>query len=218
MPTERVLALEKQITDFHRIHIKTQPPSEFFQKTSVLQEDEAMELAARLFMMEEWRNTWTAVVILKKHPTARTRIDWKYLEPLGNRMDSWGLVDAFAELAGPAWRTGLLSDARVIRWTRSKNRWWRRVALVCTVFLNRKSKGGTGDTPRTLTVCEKLVNDHDDMVVKGMSWALRDLLKRDRQAVEQFLEEHEGELAARVKREVRCKLTTGRKNPPRKRS
>ncbi len=65
-------------------------------------------------------------------------------------------------------------------------------------------------------VCEALVSDRDDMVVKGMSWALRDLLKRNRQAVEQFLEEHESELASLVKREVRCKLTTGRKNPPRR--
>ena len=66
-------------------------------------------------------------------------------------------------------------------------------------------------------VCEALVKDRDDMVVKGMSWALRDLLKRDRQAVERFLEEHEGELAALVKREVRNKLTTGVKNPRKKR-
>jgi 3-methyladenine DNA glycosylase AlkD len=50
-----------------------------------------------------------------------------------------------------------------------------------------------------------------------MSWALRDLSKRDRAAVEKFLEEHEEELHARVKREVRNKLTTGLKNPRRKR-
>ena len=54
-----------------------------------------------------------------------------------------------------------------------------------------------------------------DMVAKGMSWALRDLSKRDRQAVEQFLEEHEKVLPALVKREVRNRLVTGRKNPRR---
>jgi 3-methyladenine DNA glycosylase AlkD len=81
------------------------------------------------------------------------------------------------------------------------------------VFLNRKSQGGRGDAPRTLAVCEQLVKDRDDMVVKAMSWALRDLIARDRKAVEQFLEKHDAHLAARVKREVRNKLTTGRKNP-----
>jgi 3-methyladenine DNA glycosylase AlkD len=53
------------------------------------------------------------------------------------------------------------------------------------------------------------------MVVKGMSWALRELAKRDPAAVEGFLREQAGALAARVVREVRNKLTTGRKNPKR---
>ena len=42
-----------------------------------------------------------------------------------------------------------------------------------------------------------------------MSWALRALAAREPQAVAAFLEEHE--LAPRVVREVRSKLTTGRK-------
>jgi 3-methyladenine DNA glycosylase AlkD len=55
------------------------------------------------------------------------------------------------------------------------------------------------------------------MVAKGMSWALRELVVHDAEAVEEFLTEHEAELSARVKREVRNKLTTGLKNPKRKR-
>ena len=58
-----------------------------------------------------------------------------------------------------------------------------------------------------------LVNDPDDMVVKALSWALRELAKRDPQAVQEFLAEHEQVLAARVKREVQNKLKTGLKNP-----
>jgi len=60
-----------------------------------------------------------------------------------------------------------------------------------------------------------LVHDADDMVVKALSWALRELAKRDPQAVSAFLTKHEAALAARVVREVRNKLTTGRKNPRR---
>ena len=216
MARERVAHMLKQLTEDPEYTHPRNLPDAFIQEAITLTDEEAMEAAARLFMMDDWRYIWMSVIIFKKHPTARAKIDWKYLEPLGNRMDSWGLVDAFTALAGPAWRSGQISDARVVSWTRSRNRWWRRSALVCTVFLNRKAQGGTGDTPRTLMVCEALVNDRDDMVVKGMSWALRDLLKRDRKAVEQFLEKHEAELAALVKREVRCKLTTGRKNPLRK--
>jgi len=213
--SEQALMLEQQlIGDGDYIHPRN-PPKGFVTQAIALSDKDAMTLAARLFMMSEWRYIWMAVIIFKKHPTARTMIDWEYLQPLGNRMDSWGLVDAFASLAGPAWREGQITDETVMSWTHSENRWWRRAALVCTVFLNRKTLGGKGDTPRTLAVCKVLVCDRDDMVVKGLSWALRDLSKRDRAAAERFLNEHERELHARVKREVRNKLETGVKNPRR---
>jgi 3-methyladenine DNA glycosylase AlkD len=213
--SEQALMLEQQlIEDGDYIHPRN-PPEWFVTQATAFPDKDAMELAARLFMKSDWRYIWMAVIIFQKHPTARTMIDWKYLEPLGNRMDSWGLVDAFASLAGPAWREGQITDETVMSWTHSENRWWRRATLVCTVFLNRKTLGGKGDTSRTLAVCEVLVCDRDDMVVKGLSWALRDLSKRDRAAAERFLSEHERELHARVKREVRNKLETGVKNPRR---
>jgi 3-methyladenine DNA glycosylase AlkD len=79
--------------------------------------------------------------------------------------------------------------------------------------LNNKTRGGHGDTARTLEICRRLVADREDMVVKALSWALRELAKRDPPAVENFLVEHEGRLAARILREVRNKLRTGLKNP-----
>jgi 3-methyladenine DNA glycosylase AlkD len=51
------------------------------------------------------------------------------------------------------------------------------------------------------------------MVVKAMSWALRELSRRDPDTVRDFLDEHDNILAARVKREVANKLETGLKNP-----
>jgi 3-methyladenine DNA glycosylase AlkD len=58
-----------------------------------------------------------------------------------------------------------------------------------------------------------LVDDHEDMVVKALSWALRELVAHDPEAVRAFLGAHEEVLAARVRREVTNKLTTGLKNP-----
>jgi 3-methyladenine DNA glycosylase AlkD len=139
------------------------------------------------------------------------------VEDLGRGINSWGSVDSFGRLvAGPAWRDGLVADELIHKWARSEDRWWRRAALVSTVALNVRSHGGRGDVPRTLEVCRMLVDDHDDMVVKAMSWALRELVVHDPHAVREFLAEYENVLAARVKREVRNKLTTGLKNPRRK--
>jgi 3-methyladenine DNA glycosylase AlkD len=84
---------------------------------------------------------------------------------------------------------------------------------VSTVALNRPSTGGTGDASRTLSICRMLVRDRDDMVVKALSWALRELSKWDRGSVKTFLKTYQGVLPARVNREVRNKLRTGLKNP-----
>ena len=140
------------------------------------------------------------------------------LEEFGRGINSWWSVDGFArDLAGRAWREGQVSDALIHRWAHSPDRWWRRVASVSTVPLNVKAQGGTGDVPRTLEVCRLPAADHDDMVAKGLSWALRELVRHDAEAVQVFLAEHGHVLAARVRREVRNKLTIGLKNPHKER-
>jgi hypothetical protein len=58
------------------------------------------------------------------------------------------------------------------------------------VPLNLAARGGRGDTARTLLIYRLLVADRDDMVVKAMSWALRELCRRDPQAVRDFLAEY----------------------------
>jgi 3-methyladenine DNA glycosylase AlkD len=51
------------------------------------------------------------------------------------------------------------------------------------------------------------------MVVKALSWALREAAKKHPNQVRSFLAEHQEALTARVKREVNNKLTTGLKTP-----
>lgn len=156
--------------------------------------------------------------LIRHHRAAFQSIGEAEVEALGHGINSWWSVDSFARtLAGPAWLKRQVSDELIHKWARSEDLWWRRAALVSTVALNIRSRGGKGDVPRTLEVCRLLVDDHDDMVVKAMSWALRELVVHDPDAVREFLNEYEGVLAARVKREVRNKLATGLKNPRRKR-
>jgi len=125
----------------------------------------------------------------------------KEIEEFGEGMNNWGAVDTFARrLSGPVWLRGQISDELVHKWARSEDRWWRRAALVNTVALNVRSHGGYGDTERTLSICKLLVDDRDDMVVKAMSWALRELVIHDPDGVREFLITYEDVLAARVKR------------------
>lgn len=173
-----------------------------------------LSLALRLMQHDDFSYRFIAYELIHFHrPTLRS-LGEPELEQLGQGLDSWYAVDTFAPyLAGPAWRERQIGDDVVQRWAASPDRWWRRTALVCTIALNTRARGGKGDTTRTLDVCRLLVADRDDMVVKAMSWALRELLSHDTQAVEAFLIEHKDVLAARVLREVKNKLISGLKNP-----
>jgi 3-methyladenine DNA glycosylase AlkD len=154
-----------------------------------------------------------AYEIILNHRPALDNLGPKEVSRLGRGLDSWGAVDTFAcYVSGPAWRQNQLSDELIHNWARSKDRWQRRAAIVSTVPLNNKARGGSGDSRRTLAVCRLVVGDNDDMVVKALSWALRELSKRDPQATREFLAGYEAVLAPRVLREVRNKLTTGTKS------
>jgi 3-methyladenine DNA glycosylase AlkD len=172
-----------------------------------------LEVARLLIPHPGFVHRFLAYELVTHHRAAMAALTVGDVEALGQGMDSWAVVDTFGSyISGPAWREGRVSNARVHRWARSPDRWWRRAALVSSVPLNCKARGGQGDTPRTLAVCELLIADRDDMVVKAMSWALRELAKRAAAAVEAFLSKHAATLASRVIREVRNKLQTGLKN------
>ena len=157
---------------------------------------------------------WVGYELLQEHAAAFASLKIRDIEALGRGMTSWDAVDTFSvSIAGPAWQAGQLSDAAIRRWTGSRDRWWRRAALVATTAFNVPARGGQGDTARTLAICERLAADPDDMIQKGLSWALRELIRWDPDAVADFVDTQEAVLGARVKREVRNKLATGLKNP-----
>ena len=187
----------------------------YSQRLKQAQAEFVLDLAREL--IQAYGHRWFAYELIQSHRAAFRSVGEAALEELGRGINSWWSVDSFARtLAGPAWLNGQVSNQLIHRWAHSEDRWWRRAALVSTVALNVRSHGGMGDVPRTLAVCRLLVDDHDDMVAKAMSWALRELVVHDPHAVREFLSEYEQALAARVKREVRNKLTTGLKNPRRK--
>ena len=156
--------------------------------------------------------------LLDRRKDARSLLRPKEVRALGKGNDNWASVDGFAVfVAGPLWREGGLGDEDVLAWTKDPDRWWRRTALVSTVPLNLKSRGGKGDSSRTLAVCRALVKDRDPMVVKALSWALRALAQADVASVRTFLADMRTDLPALVSREVGNKLEKGGKNPRRAR-
>jgi len=173
-----------------------------------------IELAEQLLRVPRMDCRFVAYELIHHHRGALSRLNAKQLGWLGRGMASWGAVDCFGiYLAGPVWRERQVSNSVIHGWARSTDRWWRRAALVSTVPLNSKSRGGTGEAQRTLGVSRLLERDRNPMVAKALSWALRELAKRDPRAVREYIANRKDVLPALVVREVKNKLSTGLKNP-----
>jgi len=164
-----------------------------------------VRIAGHLFFDEGYR--FVPYELLHHHPGALQTLSREEVEKFGEGINSWSSTDMYASLiAGPAWKLGIIADEVVEKWVRSPDLWWRRAALVSTIYPR-------GNPEKMLRFATMLVDDKEDMIVKALSWVLREATKFDRQGVEQFLQDNNRRLAARVKREVRNKLETGLKNP-----
>jgi 3-methyladenine DNA glycosylase AlkD len=176
--------------------------------------DLVVRIALRLASRSGVTCRFVAYEIVQHHKAAFASLTPEGLLKLGAGIDGWAAVDCFAcYLSGPAWRDGRLSDAVIRRWIKSADRWWRRAALVSTVALSRR--GEAEDGRKVIEICTLAVADRDDMVVKALSWALRELAKKHPGEAREFLARHRDALAARVIREVQNKIATGLKNPRR---
>lgn len=136
------------------------------------------------------------------------------IDRMASNLDNWVSVDCYGVyIIGNSLRENIISMDKVKSFLASDNFWIRRVAVVSTVSLNQKARGGTGDPERTLEICAMVVDDHKDLINKALSWALRELIKVDREPVIDFIDKYHDRLHKRVLREVNNKLETGRKNP-----
>ncbi len=135
------------------------------------------------------------------------------IDALMVNMDNWATVDSFAlHILGYAYRESIISIDKLKTLYQSDDFWLRRLAIVSTIPLNLRSRGGKGDPKRTLEICEWAIDDHADLINKAMSWALRELSKVEPILVVDFINQYESRLHYRVLREVRNKINTGRKN------
>jgi len=134
-----------------------------------------LDMADGLFDDENWAARLVACELVAMRADVTRRLTGVIVERWAQGLADWGSIDMYGvTLAGRTWREGRLSDRRVMRWARSSDRWRRRLALLTTVPLNSRARGGRGDSDRTLDVCRALVDDRDDMVVKALSWVPRE--------------------------------------------
>jgi 3-methyladenine DNA glycosylase AlkD len=183
---------------------------EFSRRIATAPPESVVQLA--LHLLSQKADRFFSYELLNRHRSALEQLTTDDLLQLGKGLNSWSSVDCFGMyLSGPLWAQGRISERTIAGWARSEDLWWRRTALVSTVALSRR--GSADDLGKALRICALLAADKEDMVVKALSWAVREIAKKHPEEAGNFLEKHQHALAARVVREVNNKLKTGLKTP-----
>jgi 3-methyladenine DNA glycosylase AlkD len=73
----------------------------------------------------------------------------------------------------------------LIKLSKSKSLWQRRVSIILTFGLIR-----AGDLEPTITISKALLKDDQDLIHKAVGWMLRELGKKDVMLLRGFLKEH----------------------------
>jgi len=70
------------------------------------------------------------------------------------------------------------------KWNRSQNMWKRRASIVAFVW----KIGSSGEfTDEALDLCENLIWDEEELVLKGVGWALRDNMQGAKNRVIEYV-------------------------------
>lgn len=130
-------------------------------------------LAAALSKRESNEEFQIAVCLLQR-PAADISKHFSLCNRMMEQVDNWSKCDALAiRLLGPAVLQQPKHVATVVLWANSKNRWKRRASAATLVLAARRKQFQA----EILNVADRLAEDQDDMVQKGLGWLLRELGK-----------------------------------------
>ena len=125
-----------------------------------------------------------------KAPQDRKKLFDFYMKQVrAERVNNWDIVDVSAP-----WMGVYLTEVEdpmplLIKLSKSKSLWQRRVSMILTFALIRK-----GDLQPTITIAKSLLKDDQDLIHKAVGWMLRELGKRDVMLLRKFLKEHSHEM------------------------
>jgi len=105
------------------------------------------------------------------------------------RVNNWDIVDVSAP-----WMGVYLTEVKdpmplLIKLSKSKSLWQRRVSMILTFALIR-----AGDLEPTIIIANALLKDDQDLIHKAVGWMLREAGKRDVMLLRNFLSEHAHEM------------------------
>lgn len=106
--------------------------------------------------------------------------------------NNWDLVDLSCEyILGPYIRFSNADSYEILYdLAQSENLWEQRISIVTTLDFIRH-----GIFTPTLRICDMLINHNHDLIHKAIGWMLREIGKRDKETLTQYLEKNYSKLA-----------------------
>ena len=125
-----------------------------------------------------------------KSSPARKKIFEFYLKQVrAERINNWDIVDVSAPWMGVYLLEVEDPMPLLIKFSKSKSLWQRRVSIILTFALIR-----AGDLAPTIIISEALLKDDEDLIHKAVGWMLRELGKKDVMLLRGFLKQHSQEM------------------------
>ncbi len=149
--------------------------------------DEMLRIADRLWESGIVEERALAVLILSKFRRDLQRRHWAHFDAWVDSLANWAETDCLCgDLLAPLIEAEPDLIKRLRKWTRSRNRWRRRAAAVALVPLARRGQHHEA----AFDICDRLAEDRDDMVEKGIGWLLKEVSRTQPAAVADYLLEN----------------------------
>jgi len=111
---------------------------------------------------------------------------WKFLKTKLKDMKTWDQIDTVGtNIVGNILIKFPRLEKEIIKLSKSKNMWMRRLAIVSTLPLIKK-----GDIKLTMKFAEEYVHDKEDYIQKATGWMLREAAKQKPEMVKKFVLKH----------------------------
>jgi 3-methyladenine DNA glycosylase AlkD len=145
-----------------------------------------LHLARWLTLSDVIHGTGFANSVLELSAKELRPSDFAYLDEHLNHFRGWGPTDDFCinVLQPLLWKYPQQTLALLQQWNRSENPWKRRASVV--VFTRKVGASGKF-TCQALALCENLLWDKENLVQKGVGWALKDGMRGDREQVLEYV-------------------------------
>jgi 3-methyladenine DNA glycosylase AlkD len=149
----------------------------------------------RLWQEAEYREErYAALVLLRRH---EREASLALVEEFVVDGAWWDYVDSLAHVAGAVLRRDPSIAGEMRAWSRSPDRWKRRVSIICQLGFRERT-----DLALLYDCIEPNLGDRDFFVRKAIGWALREYSKTDAGEVLRYVREHADQLSPLSRREA----------------